>query len=50
MKNDETKVSQKQEKQQVENGHAGELTESELAKVSGGLKPVDRDDDLEVER
>jgi bacteriocin-like protein len=50
MMNDETKVSHKQEQQQVENEHAHELTESELAKVSGGLKPVDRDDDLEVER
>jgi bacteriocin-like protein len=59
--NDETKVSHKQEQQQVENGQARELTESELAKVSGGLKPATRGklkvrggdddlDDLEVER
>ena len=61
MMNDETKVSQEQEKQQVENSHTRELTESELAKVSGGLKPAARGkikvrggdddlDDLEVER
>lgn len=59
--NDETKASHKQEQQQVENEYARQLTESELAKVSGGLKPATRGklkvqggdddlDDLEVER
>lgn len=56
MMNDEKKVSPTQQQQQVEKDQACELTESELAKVSGGLKPNVRggdDDDLdelEVER
>jgi len=47
MMNDETKVSHMQEEQQVENEHTPELTESELAKVSGGLRRRGGDDDLE---
>lgn len=61
MMNNETKVSHKQEQQQIEKEYASELTESELAKVSGGLRPASRVtskvlggdddlDDLEVER
>ena len=61
MINDEKKVPPAQKQQQVEKAQARELTESELAKVSGGLKPVSRGkvrvrggdddlDDLEVER
>ena len=61
MINDEKKVPPAKKLQQVEEGQARELTESELAKVSGGLKPVSRGkvsvrggdddlDDLEVER
>ncbi|MFZ4534807.1 bacteriocin [Propionivibrio sp.] len=55
MSNDETKDSVKQKKQHIDNDPTLELTDEQLAKVSGGLKRMVRggDDDLkdlEVER
>jgi bacteriocin-like protein len=50
MTHDESKKNADTDQQQAEKGGAPELTEQELAKVSGGVRGPDRDDDLEVER
>ena len=51
MTHDEAKTNANTDQQQAEQNKARELSEQELAKVSGGLRGGDDDlDDLEVER